>query len=106
MCEAESGFRYINGIPDVETEGLSGPPVRPNISLGDSIAGLHAAFGTVCGFIHSSLLASNKKYNYRSSRCCRDSVRRTLIPRVKRERPSMLASSNGEHGRLYKMKMS
>lgn len=47
VCEAESGFRYINGFPDLETQGLSGPPVRPNISLGDSIAGLHAAFGTV-----------------------------------------------------------
>ena len=27
---------------------LTGAPVRPNISLGDSVAGLHAAFGTVC----------------------------------------------------------
>lgn len=26
---------------------LAGAPVRPNISLGDSVAGLHAAFGTV-----------------------------------------------------------
>ncbi|KIK05853.1 hypothetical protein K443DRAFT_130232 [Laccaria amethystina LaAM-08-1] len=51
VCEAESGFRYINGIPDVETEGLSGPPVRPNISLGDSVAGLHAAFGTVLALL-------------------------------------------------------
>ena len=50
VCEAESGFRYINGFPDPDSEtgGLSGPPVRPNISLGDSVAGLHAAFGTVC----------------------------------------------------------
>lgn len=47
VCEAESGFRYINGFPDPETGMLSGPPVRPNISLGDSVAGLHAAFGTV-----------------------------------------------------------
>ncbi|RPD57837.1 CoA-transferase family III [Lentinus tigrinus ALCF2SS1-6] len=47
VCEAESGFRYINGQPDPETGALSGPPVRPNISLGDSVAGLHAAFGTV-----------------------------------------------------------
>ncbi|PCH35652.1 CoA-transferase family III [Wolfiporia cocos MD-104 SS10] len=47
VCEAESGFRYINGHPDPETGMLSGPPVRPNISLGDSVAGLHAAFGTV-----------------------------------------------------------
>ncbi|KAG8220472.1 CoA-transferase family III domain-containing protein [Butyriboletus roseoflavus] len=47
VCEAESGFRYINGLVDPETNSLSGPPVRPNISLGDSVAGLHAAFGTV-----------------------------------------------------------
>lgn len=47
VCEAEAGFRYINGFLDPEIGGLSGPPVRPNISLGDSVAGLHAAFGTV-----------------------------------------------------------
>lgn len=47
VCEAESGFRYINGTPDPETGALLGPPVRPNLSLGDSVAGLHAAFGTV-----------------------------------------------------------
>ncbi|KAJ3781465.1 CoA-transferase family III domain-containing protein [Lentinula aff. detonsa] len=51
VCEAESGFRYINGFPDPETGGLSGPPVRPNISLGDSVAGLHAAFGTVLALL-------------------------------------------------------
>ncbi|KAJ7600547.1 CoA-transferase family III [Mycena floridula] len=47
VCEAESGFRYINGFPDATTGALDGPPVRPNISLGDSVAGLNAAFGTV-----------------------------------------------------------
>ncbi|KAG6839507.1 hypothetical protein C0991_001972 [Blastosporella zonata] len=51
VCEAESGFRYINGFLDAETQGLAGPPVRPNISLGDSIAGLHAAFGTVLALL-------------------------------------------------------
>ncbi|KXN82436.1 Succinate--hydroxymethylglutarate CoA-transferase [Leucoagaricus sp. SymC.cos] len=51
VCEAESGFRYINGFPDSQSGGLSGPPVRPNISLGDSIAGLHAAFGTVLALL-------------------------------------------------------
>jgi crotonobetainyl-CoA:carnitine CoA-transferase CaiB-like acyl-CoA transferase len=40
VCEAESGFRAVNGYPDR-------PPVRPNVSLGDSLAGLHAAFGAV-----------------------------------------------------------
>ncbi|KAJ7167885.1 CoA-transferase family III domain-containing protein [Mycena filopes] len=51
VCEAESGFRFINGFPDDQTGGLSGPPVRPNISLGDSVAGLHAAFGTVLALL-------------------------------------------------------
>ena len=50
VCEAESGFRFINGYPDPQTGLLSTAPVRPNISLGDSVAGLHAAFGTVCIF--------------------------------------------------------
>ncbi|KAF7325592.1 Succinyl-CoA--D-citramalate CoA-transferase [Mycena kentingensis (nom. inval.)] len=51
VCEAESGFRFINGFLDEATGGLSGPPVRPNISLGDSVAGLHAAFGTVLALL-------------------------------------------------------
>ncbi|VDC00837.1 unnamed protein product [Peniophora sp. CBMAI 1063] len=51
VCEAESGFRYINGVPDPVTGGLAGPPMRPNISLGDSVAGLHAAFGTVLALL-------------------------------------------------------
>lgn len=51
VCEAEAGFRYINGFPDPTTGGLAGPPVRPNMSLGDSVAGLHAAFGTVLALL-------------------------------------------------------
>ncbi|KAA1476944.1 L-carnitine dehydratase/bile acid-inducible protein F [Dentipellis sp. KUC8613] len=51
VCEAESGFRYINGFPDPATGGLAGPPVRPNLSLGDSVAGLHAAFGAVLALL-------------------------------------------------------
>ncbi|KAF7976394.1 hypothetical protein HWV62_6781 [Athelia sp. TMB] len=50
VCEAEAGFRYINGHPDA-AGALDGPPVRPNISLGDSVAGLHAAFGTVLALL-------------------------------------------------------
>ncbi|PSC70037.1 carnitine dehydratase [Micractinium conductrix] len=45
VCEAFGGFRYINGYEDRA-------PVRPNISLGDSLAGLHAAFGTVMALLH------------------------------------------------------
>lgn len=42
------GFRFINGHPGE-------PPVRPNMSLGDSLAGLHAALGVLLG-----LVAKNK----------------------------------------------
>ncbi|KAK7008084.1 succinyl-CoA--D-citramalate CoA-transferase [Favolaschia claudopus] len=59
VCEAESGFRFINGFPDPETGGLNGPPVRPNISLGDSVAGLHAAFGTVLALLQRQKKKAN-----------------------------------------------
>ena len=37
-CEAISGFRHVNGYPGEA-------PVRPNLSLGDTISGLHAVLG-------------------------------------------------------------
>lgn len=40
VCEGMSGFRYVNGFPGEA-------PVRPNLSIGDTIAGLHAALGIV-----------------------------------------------------------
>jgi crotonobetainyl-CoA:carnitine CoA-transferase CaiB-like acyl-CoA transferase len=39
-CEAMGGFRYVNGFPDR-------PSVRPNLSMGDTLAGFNAALGTV-----------------------------------------------------------
>ncbi|TQV79502.1 CoA transferase [Exilibacterium tricleocarpae] len=38
VCEGISGFRYVNGFPGQA-------PVRPNLSIGDTIAGIHAALG-------------------------------------------------------------
>lgn len=38
VCEGISGFRYVNGQPDQA-------PVRPNLSIGDTISGIHAALG-------------------------------------------------------------
>ena len=38
VCEGSSGFRYVNGHPDQA-------PVRPNLSIGDTISGIHAALG-------------------------------------------------------------
>ena len=40
VAEAFGGLRYVTGEPDRA-------PVRPNLSLGDSVAGLHAALGVV-----------------------------------------------------------
>ena len=40
VTEAFSGFRYLNGFEDR-------PPVRPNLSMGDTVAGLHAVLGVL-----------------------------------------------------------
>ena len=44
VCEAYGGFRHVNGFPGQ-------PPVRPNISLGDTLAGFHAAFGVLLALL-------------------------------------------------------
>ena len=48
VTEGVSGFRYVNGFPGQ-------PPVRPNLSIGDTISAIHAALG-VC----LALLQRNK----------------------------------------------
>jgi crotonobetainyl-CoA:carnitine CoA-transferase CaiB-like acyl-CoA transferase len=47
-----AGFRYINGFPNQA-------PIRPNISLGDSVAGLTAALGVVMGLLARNKLSSS-----------------------------------------------
>jgi len=49
VCEGIGGFRYLNGFPGE-------PPVRPNLSLGDTLSGLHAALG-----IALALLARDRR---------------------------------------------
>lgn len=44
VCEGLGGFRYINGFPGE-------PPVRPNLSMGDTLAGLHAVLGILLAYI-------------------------------------------------------
>jgi crotonobetainyl-CoA:carnitine CoA-transferase CaiB-like acyl-CoA transferase len=53
VAEAVGGLRYLNGYPDR-------PPVRPNLSLGDSLAGLHAAFGLLAAVYHRDIGGSGK----------------------------------------------
>jgi formyl-CoA transferase len=50
VAEAFGGLRYVTGDPDR-------PPVRPNLSLGDSVAGLHAALGALMALYHRDVKA-------------------------------------------------
>ncbi|MDQ3012113.1 MAG: CoA transferase [Acidobacteriota bacterium] len=45
VAEGFSGLRYITGFPDR-------PPARPNLSIGDTLAGLHAALGILMALYH------------------------------------------------------
>ncbi len=45
VCEGVGGLRYVNGYPGQ-------PPVRQNLSLGDSLTGLHTAFGILLSLYH------------------------------------------------------
>ncbi|MDP6968605.1 MAG: CaiB/BaiF CoA-transferase family protein [Gammaproteobacteria bacterium] len=44
VCEGYSGFRYVNGHPNQT-------PVRPNLSIGDTIAGIHATLGVTMALL-------------------------------------------------------
>ena len=45
VCEGFGGFRYVNGFPNEA-------PVRPNLSIGDTLAGIHAALGILLAYIN------------------------------------------------------
>jgi len=45
VCEGFGGFRYVNGVPGEL-------PVRPNLSVGDTLAGLHGALGVCMAYIN------------------------------------------------------
>jgi len=47
VCEGFGGLRYVNGKPG-ET------PMRPNLSLGDTMAGVHTALGIVMACLHQA----------------------------------------------------
>lgn len=44
VCEAMGGFRHVNGA-------VNGPSIRPNLSLGDTLAGLHATIGILLALL-------------------------------------------------------
>ncbi len=45
VCEGISGFRFVNGFPGEA-------PVRPNLSLGDTLAGIHAFMGILMALLN------------------------------------------------------
>jgi crotonobetainyl-CoA:carnitine CoA-transferase CaiB-like acyl-CoA transferase len=45
VCEGVGGLRYVNGKPGEA-------PMRPNLSLGDTLAGLHTALGVVMACLY------------------------------------------------------
>jgi crotonobetainyl-CoA:carnitine CoA-transferase CaiB-like acyl-CoA transferase len=47
VCEGIGGLRYVNGKPGEA-------PMRPNLSLGDTIAGLHTALGIVMACLYQA----------------------------------------------------
>ncbi|OED35324.1 carnitine dehydratase [Chromatiales bacterium (ex Bugula neritina AB1)] len=55
-CEAFGGFRHVNGFAD-------GPPVRPNLSLGDTLAGMHAVIGVLLALLARKSADSKGKSN-------------------------------------------
>ena len=52
VCEGFGGLRYINGVPGE-------PPVRPNLSLGDTLAALHAVIGVLLALVHRNRVAGS-----------------------------------------------
>ena len=47
VCEGISGFRYVNGKPGEA-------PMRPNLSIGDTISGIHAALGITMALLEQT----------------------------------------------------
>jgi len=53
VAEGAGGLRYLSGYPDR-------PPVRANLSLGDTVAGLHAALGILTAIYHRDVKRSGE----------------------------------------------
>jgi crotonobetainyl-CoA:carnitine CoA-transferase CaiB-like acyl-CoA transferase len=47
VCEGFGGLRYVNGRPGEA-------PMRPNLSIGDTMAGMHAALGVVMACLYQA----------------------------------------------------
>ncbi len=54
VCEGVGGLRFVNGVPGEA-------PVRQNLSLGDSLTGLHAAFGVLLALLQRARGGEDEK---------------------------------------------
>ena len=52
VCEGFGGFRHVNGFPGE-------PPVRPNLSLGDTLSALHAVIGVLLALVHRNRIGAD-----------------------------------------------
>ncbi|CAE7462145.1 unnamed protein product [Symbiodinium natans] len=50
VCEGVGGFRFVNGVPGE-------PPVRPNLSIGDTLAGMNAVLGILLALLKRGQLS-------------------------------------------------
>ncbi len=79
VAEGVGGLRYVTGYPDR-------PPARPNLSLGDSLAGLHAALGVMIALYYRDIVGARTGHTICAElsasakvRNCRESCRLALI---------------------------
>eukprot|EP00127_Corallochytrium_limacisporum_P000411 Clim_evm106s11 gene=Clim_evmTU106s11 len=56
VCEAYGGFRHVNGYPDR-------PSVRPNLSIGDTLGGLHSVIGVLLSLLARQQARGTKPRN-------------------------------------------
>jgi crotonobetainyl-CoA:carnitine CoA-transferase CaiB-like acyl-CoA transferase len=61
VAEGFGGLRYVNGYPDR-------PPARANLSLGDTIAGVHTALGILAAVYHRDHQAGRPESRQQRSR--------------------------------------
>lgn len=52
VCEGVGGFRFVNAVP-------GDPPVRPNLSIGDTLAAMNATMGILLALVKRSRLSAS-----------------------------------------------
>lgn len=56
VCEGVGGFRFVNGVPGE-------PPVRPNLSIGDTLAGMNAVLGILLALLKRGQLSGGVAFS-------------------------------------------